>query len=291
MTAYGQGSVQNDLGRFHVEIQSVNRKYLDIKVHLPKLFKQLEIDIQKRIAEEVERGVVNVWIGIEFSETLPYRLEPNLPLAREIFSAGRAIEKELGKEFEDGLLSRLLAGEEEIIKKVEETEDMMGYHSGVLEAVSKALEPFHAMKAFEGEKLFSDFKERLKTIENLLDRIEEESKSTVAKYREKLKKAIDDLLPGNIENEEKLLREVVVYADKVDIAEEVTRLRSHLSHFIAINREERGSIGKKLDFLVQEMAREANTIGSKSQSIEISRLIVDMKAEIDRMKEQIQNIE
>lgn len=291
MTAYGRASATTALGRFVVEIQSVNRKHLEISVLLPKELTRFDADIRKLVGKQAFRGQVNVKISAYFDKTTPSVVTPNLPLAKQLKAAWEAIAKELElKTIEFPL--ELLSNEEGILLYGEELHDEEQYRLDLINVASEALEQFVAMRIREGEALLQDISARLTNLRHWLDRIVVLSKDSVGKYRHKLLERLESVVPGIIEDEERILREICLFADRIDITEEITRFYSHLDQWgnLLLFSESKG-IGKTLEFLLQEMSREVNTIGSKSADIEISHLVVDMKSDLERIREQIQNVE
>ncbi len=289
MTAYGRASKASPLGHFSAEIQSVNRKYLEINIFLSKELTRFESEIRKWIGQAVQRGQVTVKISAYFDRTAPLLVRPNLPLARQIKRAWDEIARDLQikQEFSLDLLKEetgILVYEEDLQNAEEVLQEL---HS----VVSEALKPFLEMKQKEGRELYEDFNKRLKNLDHCLDKIAERAPGATLKYREKLKQRLEEVLPGSVENEDKILREIALYAEKIDIAEEITRFRSHLKQAKSLLEKKEGSVGKTFEFLLQELNREANTIGSKSSDVDVSHLVVEIKAELERMREQIQNVE
>lgn len=291
MTAYGRGSCSSSVGHFIIEIQSVNRKFLDINVAMPKELLRYEIDVKKWIAQHVDRGQVNVKVFVDYEESSPLIVKPNLSLARQFKSAWEKIADELGLSKESVSLS-LFANVEELLAVEEEIEDEKLYREAIHEALNKALTPFIKMKGDEGAVLQKDIAERMGRLNGWMEEIAQRESGASNKYREKLKARLEEILPGCLDNEERLLREVAILAEKVDIAEEVTRFLCHLKHFNEIIQStDRGGVAKTLEFILQELGREINTIGSKSADIDIARRVVEIKSVLEQVKEQIQNIE
>jgi len=291
MTAYGRGVLASSIGRFVIEIQSVNRKFLEINASLPKELLRYEIDIKKWAGERITRGQVNIKLSVDYAASSPLVVKPNLPLARQLKAAWDKIAEELGY---DPILSvdlSLLKDVKELLAVEEEIEDESSYRTAILEALNRALGPFVKMKETEGSALQNDILNRLATLREGIDKIAEFGSGATMKYREKLKARLEEVLAGCVENEERLLREVAVYADKVDIAEEITRFLCHLKHFDEVIHSTAEGVGKTLEFILQELGREINTIGNKSADIEIGRRVVEIKAVIEQIKEQIQNVE
>lgn len=281
MTAYGRSHVVTSLGRFVVEIKSLNRKFLDIDISLPKELSRFESDVRGWVASKVFRGKISVSVFATYEGKIPLTVTPNLPLARQIKGAWDALSAELEvKPVSD--FSFLLLYEEEI-----ENEEQ--YRNSLHQAFDQAMESFLSMKSIEGNALQQDVAKRLAFLKQSIDSIESKGTNATSKYREKLLQRIQEVLESVDETDERIIKEVALFADRIDISEEIARFRSHLQQFSQLMNSE--SVGKTLEFLVQELLREVNTIGSKSQDSEITHSVVSMKTEIERIREQIQNIE
>ncbi len=290
MTAYGRGAFVSRIGHFVVEIQSLNRKFLDINAALPKELLRYEVEIKKWIAACVARGQVNVKLFVDYEDASPLIVKPNLPLARQLKGAWDKIADDLGYQKEDVLLS-VFADVKELMVVEEEIKDEQPYRDAIKEALDRALKPFVKMKCDEGQVLQKDILERMGRLQNWIKEIAQHAPGATVKYREKLKARLEEVLPGCVENEERLLREIAVFAEKVDIAEEITRFQCHLKHFDEVVHSDTEGVAKTLEFILQELGREVNTIGSKSSDIDIARRVVDIKSALEQIKEQIQNIE
>lgn len=289
MTAYGRASYQSEIGDFVIEIQSVNRKHLEVSVVLPKELSCFEIDLKKWLLPHISRGQVNLKVSVSYENTSPIIVHPNLPLAKQIKHAWDTIAKEL--KLDDEFDLSLLADVEGILLFEENVQEEDRYLQVLKQALNLALEKFVRMKVHEGIVLQGDILERMQRIYQWMKSIEQKAPTATKKYREKLINRLEELLPGSVENEERILREVAVFAEKVDIAEEITRFFCHMAHFEELIHSENSSIGKTLEFVLQELNRETNTIGSKSSDLEIARYVIDIKSELERIREQIQNVE
>jgi uncharacterized protein (TIGR00255 family) len=291
MTAYGRGILETPYGHFVLELQSVNRKFLDINISLPRELLFLEPEIRRWIiAAHVTRGQVNLKLTASYHDTIPLKVIPNLPLAKQLYEAYSQIALASGLNKSDIDLAVLARNEGLLLyESVPESEN--AYKDYVAQVFQQALDQFQQMKAYEGKSLTEDISERLEKLHVWVSEIETNSQNSVGKFREKLTQRIEEYLPGNIENEEKILREICVYAEKVDIAEEITRFHSHLNRFKNILYSSDPAIGKTLEFILQELGREVNTMGSKSSDVAIAHRIVDLKTEIEKIREQIQNVE
>lgn len=290
MTAYGRSSIKVDVGLIVVEIQSVNRKHLEINVLLPKELEHFEIEVKKWVSPSISRGNVTIKITASFDNKVPFTVRPNLPLALQVKQAWDQIAKHLqvnGCEFD---LS-LLADVEDIFIIEQNRENEEIYREFLKKAVELAMKGFVHMKIHEGAALQTDIAGRLVKIHQFVKMVEERTPFASQKYREKLIARLEEILPGHIENEERILREVAVFAEKIDITEEITRFFCHLTRFEEMMQSDLIGVGKTLEFILQELSREINTIGNKSSDLDIARYVIDIKSELERIREQIQNIE
>lgn len=289
MTGFGRGEVKSETHNFKVEIKAVNHRYNDISVKMPRHIGYLEENIKKIIKKDINRGKIDVYINLEYINDSSIEIKVDIPLARSYKTSLEELSKELN--LSDEIRLNNILGISEIIKteKKELDEDMAW--ECLQEAVNQAVLDIMTMKTAEGEALKRDMIMRLKIIESVVLKIEERSPIVVLEYKEKLSERIKELLSkdANID-EERIAYEVVFFADKSNIDEEIVRLKSHIEQFISI-LEESDQIGRKLDFLIQEMNREINTIGSKANDIVISQSVVEVKSEIEKIREQVQNVE
>ena len=292
MTACGRASLSTPIGSFTAELQSVNRKFLEVGVALPSELAFFESLIKKLVGEVVHRGSVNCKLSVVFKEKTPLAVVPNLALAKQMYAAAQHISHELGqKTNSDTVLSLILSHPNMFLYTTDE--HCQEACKEVLESVLKAaLEQLMQMKRSEGEVLKQDFLGRLHILRQTLEQIALIAPNAVAKNRQKLINTLEEVLPGRVENEEKILREVCIYAERIDITEEITRFRSHLDQCTALlESSSEEPIGKTMEFLLQELGREVNTVGSKSADIEISKAVIRIKSELEKIREQIQNIE
>ncbi|MBO62561.1 MAG: YicC family protein [Candidatus Marinimicrobia bacterium] len=288
MTGFGCGEALNDDLIYRVEVASVNRKQADIVVNLPRELSALDSRIRKQVSEVVSRGRINVGISLKSSEAKGGSLSINLPLAEEYSAAIAKLEEHLGL---NGLVSRFDPGRAPGVIQLGETlpepEDAWPFVEKALkESLSKLLE----MRSTEGAHLKSDLESRLATLKGFLQQIAEQAPSVVQRYRENLIKRLDSAgIELNLDDE-RLIKEIGLFADRCDISEEITRLESHFAQCHKyFTRDE--AVGRPLDFLIQEMGREINTIGSKANDASIAQIIVESKTELEKIREQIQNIE
>lgn len=291
MTAYGRATVKNRLGRLSVELQSVNRKHLEINTYLPPELIRYDVDLKKWVSEFVGRGQVNVRVFIMFDETCPVTIIPNMALAKQLVEAWKKLGSGLSLTVDDKMLTSALARNDDILTYDIDISDEGKYRDILRETTSEALHKLMAMKTTEGEALYNDITARVDILARLIEEIAIKAPGATERYRKKLSERIQEVLGTEIDHEEKLAREVCVFAEKIDIAEEITRFHSHLQQFRSLLKSDEQAVGKTLEFLVQELNREANTIGSKSSDIEVTQRVIGIKTELERIREQIQNVE
>ncbi len=287
MTAYGCSSKTTPLGRLVVEIQTLNRKMLDIQLSLPKELFSFELEIRKWVAHKVERGQLHVRIHLEPDEALLLQL----PLLKQLKKSWEKIAADLGYNPEDVITLSFLMNQLPYQATSEHMTSNDKMSNALKECMESALGELMEMKKREGETLATDVDARLKIIEEHLKKIDERSSFAVDKYREKLKDRLSEFQLGGKEAEERILREIVLYAERLDVTEEKIRLNSHIDQFRHLLKTPEKSIGRTLEFLTQELNREINTLASKSADSELSFLTVAIKSEIEKIREQIQNIE
>lgn len=286
MTAYGRATSLETGGLTIVmEIHSVNRKMLDVKLLMPKEFLYMDVELRKKIAKEVFRGQVTLKISLqkESNDTSCLALLKGLKLHWEKVAEGLGFpEGEINLSF---LLREMDRSSTDTLGMSEKQ-----LQEQVMETLEKALEPFNKMKEAEGNQIAIDIKGRLENISESVDVIEKNSKSGPEKYRKKLIENLNEILSHSGEDE-RILKEVALFAEKIDVTEELVRLKSHLKQAQELLVEEGKSIGRTFDFLIQEMLREINTIASKCGELSISKETVSVKAELEKIREQVQNIE
>ncbi len=290
MTAYGRAARNEKAGHFVIEIQSVNRKFLDVSVCLPRELSQFDIELKKWLLPLVGRGQITVKVNVTFEGSPPFTVKPNLPLARQLKLAWNQIEKELEMGDIPFDLNRL-TGVEDLFTFEENASFEGEYRDALKKTFDDALAVFLQMKQQEGAVLQADICRRIASIEQSFAKIESSGGDATNKYRQKLLMRLQEVVPGHFENEERVLREIALFAEKVDIAEEITRFYCHLTHFRELLESKALSVGKTIEFVLQELNREINTIGSKSSDIEIARAVIDIKSELEKIREQIQNVE
>ncbi len=288
MTGYGRGEALKENISVVVELRSVNHRYFEFSSRVPRGYAFLEDKLKTFCQQRITRGKVDLFLTLDVSVSDNVVIEINHSLASGYVNAI----KELSETYEinDGLSAINLSRFPDLFTVKSQAIDEDTVWSVVEEATSFALDGFTAMRAKEGKKLYDDVKSRVETILEKVAFVEERSPETVKAYREKLETRIREMLADAMVDEGRLLTETAIFADKVAVAEETVRLRSHIKQLMEL-LESDIAVGRKLDFIVQEMNREANTIGSKAQDIEIAHTVVDIKAEIEKIREQIQNIE
>ncbi len=288
MTGYGRGESSVDGHSFLVEVRSVNNRYLDCNVRIPRVYTCAEDGIVKQVKNTISRGKVDVFVTIENTAEEPVTVSLNEGVALGYKQALEALAEKL--EVRNDISASLLSRFPDVFRVEKVPEDLETLTSALHHAAELALADFNAMRSREGQKLADDLLSRLDTLEAYTAKVEERSPERVAAYREKLTARIMEVLAEKQIDESRILTEAAIFADKVAVDEETVRLRSHIAQFRDMISG--GSpIGRKLDFLVQEMNRETNTIGSKANDLDMSTVVVDMKAELEKIREQIQNVE
>ena len=288
MTGYGSAeSVFNGM-KLSAELKSVNNRYLDTSVRLPRSFLFAEESLKSVVASSVTRGKVDVFISVDSTGADTFSIVVNRPLLESYIETLRSVSEQYGLPFDLGAVavSRL----PDVLNVEKEEADREAIAAALSEVLSEAVKSFNDMRGREGEKLRADVLERLETIEDLVSRVEAASPETVAAYRMRLEAKLREVLGQSGVDESRILTEAAIFADKVAVDEETVRLRSHIAQMREMIAA--GSpIGRKLDFLIQEFNREANTIGSKCSDKAITAVVVELKSEIEKIREQIQNIE
>lgn len=288
MTGYGRMSVERDGRQLTVELKSVNHRFLDLSFRMPRSFNFLEDSARKLIGEYLSRGHVDLFATYRNTREDSRRVEVDQALLDAYMTALDDIAETTGLE-DDRTLS-LATRLPDVLTVAEADEDQDALRALMREALTGALEQMQAMREKEGEALKRDISARIDTLEKMTGEIEARYPETVAEYQQKLKARVEELLGGAAMDEQRLMQEVAVMADRSAIAEETVRLHSHFAQVRGF-MEASEPVGRKLDFIVQELNREVNTISSKSQDVPITRLVVEAKAEIEKIREQVQNVE
>ena len=288
MTGYGSAKGVAEGLEISVELKSVNNRYLDVSVRLPRGFLFAEERIKSAVQSHISRGKVDVFVSINSSAAGDMVVKVNEPLLQGYIDAIGHIAQEHGLPND---LTALSAARFADVLSVEKKElDAEAISAGLLSVTEEALKDFDAMREREGEKLREDVLSRLHTIDSLVSAVEAKAPETVENYRRRLQQKMDEVLGTAGIEESRILTEAAIFADHVAVDEETVRLRSHMAQLSTMINGQ-SPIGRKIDFLIQEFNREANTIGSKCQNSEIAYVVVDLKSEIEKIREQIQNIE
>lgn len=287
MTGYGKATLSVENREYQIEIKSVNHRYLDMNIKMPRTISYLEEEVKKTIMTYVKRGKVDVFITFENNSTEGRKIQINKEIASVYI-------KELKK----------LAEEENILANIEVTEiskypDVLSIQNEqneekikqeLIEVTKQAVQKLVEMRSAEGSKMAQDLLQRVEEVQQNVTKISDQSTGLIQDYVVKLESRIKELLPNHEIDQNRLAQEVVIFADKCSVQEEITRLNSHIAQFKNFLQAEE-NIGKKLDFLIQEMNRETNTIGSKANCLEITNKVIDIKTQLENIREQIQNIE
>jgi uncharacterized protein (TIGR00255 family) len=288
MTGYGRAQESLHGREITVEVRSVNNRYLDCTVKLPRAYAFAEDPVRQRIKSRITRGKTDVYITVNTSEDENVNITLNRPVLEGYLNALRTIAKDYGVREDVSVMS--LARLPDVLTVEKQEEDAEQISADILLVLDQALDKYDEMREKEGAAMEADVRGRAATIESLVAKVEARSPETVAEYRARLTAKMQEVLSGAAVDESRLLTEAAIYADKVAVDEETVRLRSHLSQMDQMLTGG-GAVGRKLDFLMQEMNREANTIGSKCSDVALARVVVDIKAELEKIREQIQNIE
>lgn len=288
MTGYGRARETLNKRDITVEVRSVNNRYLDCAVKMPRAYIFAEDAIKARVQKAVSRGKVDVFVTIDTSAADVTVVAVNEPLARGYYEALMQLKTAFSM---DGDVSPVaLAKFPDVLTVTKADEDVETVSADICQVLDKALAAYNEMRAVEGRKLAEDIGGRVNTIEAVVGEVEERSPQTVAAYRERLEGKMREVLQSTTIDEGRILTEAAIFADKIAVDEETVRLRSHIAQLRDMLCSEQ-PIGRKLDFLIQEVNRECNTIGSKCNDLTITQDVVNMKAEVEKIREQVQNIE
>ena len=288
MTGYGTASGCSGKLGITVEMKSVNNRFLDISVRLPRLYSFAEEPLKALIQKRLGRGKVDVFVNIDASQDDSVQVKLNEPVLRAYMQAFREMREKYGISDDAGTTaySRL----PDVFAVEKQPVDTEAFTSDLLRTAGEALDLFCAMRSREGERLAEDIRLKLRELEAARSAVAARSPETVKEYHERLLQKLREVLESTAVDENRILTEAPVYADKVAVDEELVRLDSHIHQFLDL-LEDGGALGRKLDFLIQELNREVNTIGSKCSDLEITRIVLDMKSCIEKIREQAQNIE
>ena len=288
MTGYGR-AVETVNGReFTVELRSVNNRYLDCSVRLPRILSFAEDAVKQAVKASISRGKVDVFITVRSEAGDEVQVTLNKSVLQSYLAAMHQMVDEFGVKDDISVSAVSRLPEVFVIEKPQVDEDQL--MADLMSVVAKALEGYDAMRKAEGEALDRDLRSRGETILTLVSQVEAGNGKTVSDYRARLEAKIKEVLANTAIDESRILTEAAIFADKVAVDEETVRLRSHLKQMNNM-LSAGGAVGRKLDFLLQEMNREANTIGSKCTDVNLARIVVDIKAELEKIREQTQNIE
>ncbi len=289
MTSYGNSETIQDSVRFTAEIKSVNNRYRDIILRIPKSLQALEDEIRSAVASRIRRGRIDVTVQMAKDDSeAEYDLELNRPLVESYFRIFEQLREDYG--LEDRVSPHELCQMRDVLQVKPLDVDLEALRPGLQEVLTLALDSYDTMRLREGKAIEEDFLQRLQAIEMHMDYIHEKAPLVVEEYRKKLHDRIRDLHQDVEVDETRMTQEVAIFADKCDITEEIVRTRSHLNQFrLYMQRDE--AIGRRLEFLLQEINREVNTMSSKASDASISGRAVEMKAELEKLREQVQNVE
>lgn len=287
MTGYGRAREMLNKRDITVELRSVNNRYLDIAVKMPRMYTFAEETIKSRVQQAISRGKVDVFISVDASAADVAKVSVNRDLAAGYAAALREL-----AEFADAtqVTAEVLARFPDVLNVTKVDEDLETVSADLCAVLEEAIVAYNAMRAVEGQKLAEDVGGRLTTIETLTTQVEQRSPETVAEYRQKLTARMQEVLQSTAIDDQRILTEAAIYADKIAVDEETVRLRSHVSQLRGMLESDE-PMGRKMDFLIQEVNRESNTVGSKCNDITIARVAVNLKAEVEKIREQVQNIE
>ena len=291
MTAYSRASVRSSLGHFVIELHCLNRKMLDMSIHLPKDLLWFDLEARKALAQVLERGQVTLRLSVQDEGVSGGNFSGYAIRLKNLKDGWERISSELGFDSKDEVDLAFLVTQLQAAPGSHSWQDEEAIKSLLHQAIKTALQDLMQMKETEGKILSADIQKRLKIIEESIAAVEVKKQKPLDHYRQKLIERLKSIGDLNGEAEERIAREVVLLADKMDVTEELVRLRAHIEQFRHHLSSQEKSVGRTLDFLTQEMHREINTLGSKSSDSEISLSVVKCKSELDKIREQVQNIE
>ena len=288
MTGYGRAREMRNGRDITVEVRSVNNRYLDCTVKMPRAYIFAEDRMKARVQQAISRGKVDVFVTIDASAADAAVVAVNEPLARGYYDALTRLKTMF--DLSGDITPEVLAKFPDVLAVTKAEEDVEAIAADICAVLDDALAAYNAMRAVEGEKLAADVAGRITTIEAVVGKVEERSPQTVAAYRQRLEAKMQEVLQSTTIDESRILTEAAIFADKIAVDEETVRLRSHIAQLQAmlVSGE---PVGRKLDFLIQEVNRESNTIGSKCNDLTIAQDVVNMKAEVEKIREQVQNME
>ena len=288
MTGYGRAREVLNKRDITVEVRSVNNRYLDCTVKMPRMYAFAEDAVKQHVQKAISRGKVDVFITVDASAADVAKVTVNRELAAQYAAALRELAEVCGTE--SHVTPETLSRFPEVLTVTKADEDLETVSADLCAVLDKALAAYNEMRAVEGAKLAEDIGNRLVLIENYTSQVEERSPQTVAEYRAKLTARMQEVLQSTSIDQQRILTEAAIYADKVAVDEETVRLRSHVAQLRTMLTSDE-PMGRKMDFLIQEVNRESNTIGSKCNDVAIAQVVVGLKAEVEKMREQVQNVE
>jgi uncharacterized protein (TIGR00255 family) len=288
MTGFGRGEGETTLGKVFVETRSVNHRYCDINIKLPKRLTLFENRIKEIIRVQVSRGRIDIFLKLDSLGEENVHLSVDLHLAEQYYQALQSLKESL--HLRDKITLELVAGAKDVITAKEETGDLEPFWQEILPILKRSFQDLDDMKRSEGEILSKDLQQRLERITQQLQEIKHLCPSRLEAYRNRLHERVRSLLGGIDVDPSRFQQEVALLAERTDITEEIVRAESHLAQFLTLLRAEE-PVGRKMDFLLQEMHREVNTVSAKVNDAEISQRVVEIKAELEKIREQVQNIE
>ena len=288
MTGYGRAREMRNGRDITVEVRSVNNRYLDCTVKMPRAYIFAEDRMKARVQQAISRGKVDVFVTIDASAADETVVAVNEPLARGYYEALTRLKTMFS--LPGDVTPEVLAKFPDVLAVTKAEEDVEAIAADICAVLDDALAAYNDMRAVEGEKLAADVAGRVTTIETVVGKVEERSPQTVAAYRQRLEAKMQEVLQSTTIDESRILTEAAIFADKIAVDEETVRLRSHIAQLRAMLASDE-PVGRKLDFLIQEVNRECNTIGSKCNDLTIAQDVVNMKAEVEKIREQVQNME
>ena len=288
MTGYGRAREMHNGRDITVEVRSVNNRYLDCTVKMPRAYIFAEDRMKARVQQAISRGKVDVFVTIDASAADAAVVAVNEPLACGYYDALTRLKTMF--DLPGDITPEVLAKFPDVLAVTKAEEDVEAIAADICAVLDDALTSYNAMRAVEGEKLAADVAGRVTTIETVVGKVEERSPQTVAAYRQRLETKMQEVLQSTTIDESRILTEAAIFADKIAVDEETVRLRSHIAQLRAMLVSDE-PVGRKLDFLIQEVNRECNTIGSKCNDLTIAQNVVNMKAEVEKIREQVQNME
>lgn len=288
MTGYGSATGEWNGAGIRIEMKSVNNRYFDFNLKIPRAYMSIEEKLKQLVMTRISRGKVDMFVTLDLSKASLDAIRVNYSLARSYVDAIRTVAKEF--DVPDKLTASEILRLPDVMSVERDDTDAEGLQAAILSVANEAIAAFDDFRAREGDRLGSDITMRLTEIERLTELAEARSSQTVPEYREKLLARMEEVLQNRQIDESRLLTEAALFADKIAINEETVRLRSHASELRGMMKSSE-PIGRKLDFLVQELNRESNTIASKGNDAEMARIAIDLKAEVEKIREQAQNIE